>query len=242
MKIGITIATLLVLFLGSSSVAAQTNVFASQTRACTINSGYTIADAVATARNFAWSDDIAPRVVVFRAKGAVAGNPQFDFLIDSYYDGYADMVERVSAQFQRQAGRNGRRGLDGVATCNDNFRISSVRFAAAADGGPIPPFTAQATAFCELNGATVADAVAMASGLGETLGTANAAVASRSFGGPSTPINGSVQMRLYFPSFPEFGAAWDRLNQTTPTPNPENPISCHSPSLWGAYLIHQRSN
>ena len=241
MRIDLTIATLFVLFLGSSSVAAQSNVFAGQTRACTINSGYTIADVVATARNFAWSDDIAPRVVVFRAKGAVAGNPQFDFLIDSYYDSYADMVERVGAQLQRQAGRNGRRGLDGVATCNDNFRISSVRFATPSTGATIPPLTAQATAFCDLNGATVADAVSMAGALGQNLGV-GAAVANRSFGGPRTPINGAVQMRLYFPSFPEFGAAWDRLNQTTPTPNPENPISCNSPSLWVAHLIHQRSN
>ena len=90
MKIGVTVAALLVLFLGSSSVAAQTNVLASRTTACMINPGYTMADVVATARNFEWSEDTSPGVVVMRGKVAVAGNPQFDFLIDSYWPSYAD--------------------------------------------------------------------------------------------------------------------------------------------------------
>ena len=241
MEIGVTVATLLVLFLGSSSVAAQTNVLASRTTACMINPGYTMADVVATARNFEWSEDTSPGVVVMRGKVAVAGNPQLDFLIDSYWPSYADMVEKFGTFLQREAGTNGRRRLDGVATCNDNVRFSSVRFATPPTGGTIPPLTAQATAFCELNGATVADAVSMAGALGQNIG-AGAAVASRSFGGLRTPINSGFQMRLYFPSFPDFGAGIDRINQNPAAPTQENPISCNGPSLWAAYLIHQGNN
>ena len=42
---------------------------------------------------------------------------------------------------------------------------------------------------------------------------ATALVTNRSFGGPSRPINSVVGMLLIFPSFDDFGAAWDRLNQ-----------------------------
>ncbi|MEE2790460.1 MAG: hypothetical protein VX453_02385 [Acidobacteriota bacterium] len=233
----------LVLFLLTSSASAQTNVLANRTTACTINPGYSMADVVATARNFEWSEDTSPGVVLMRGKVAAANNPQFDFLIDAYYPSYADMVEKRGAFLQRQAGRNGRRGLGGVATCNDNVRISSVRPAAAPPGGPgaIPPLTAVVSFGCELNGAAVTDAVALANTFGQSVG-AGAAVVSRNFGGPSVPFNSRVGMRLFFSSFPDFGASFDRLQQNTQTPNPENPISCNTGSLWASYLIHQRDN
>lgn len=252
MRIGFTITTLFVLVLGTSSVAAQpvtqSSVLASRTTACTISPGYTMADVAATARAFEWSEDMAPAVVLMRNKVAASGGggnfgPQFDFLITSYYPSYTDMVEKRGAFLRSQAGRNGPRGLRGVATCNDNIAISSVRFATPPTGTPIPPLTAAATTLCELNGATVADAVAMAGGFEANWANgATALVSSRSFGGPRRPINSSVGMMLSFPTFPEFGAAWDRLQQNPAAQDSENPISCTTPSLWAQYLIHQGAN
>ena len=95
-----------------------------------------------------------------------------------------------------------------------------------------------ATASCELNGATVADAVAAATGFGENLGSASV-VFSPAFGGQQRPIGSTVQMMFIFQSFPDFGAAWDRLEQNLPTRDPQNPISCSVSSLWASYRIHR---
>ncbi len=245
MNIGITIATLVVLFLGTSSVAAQTVVLAERTMACSLNPGYTIADVVETGRNLEWSEDTAPGVVILRNKIAASGvggnfGPQFDFLVSSYYPSYAVMVERRGRFLQSQAGRNGQRGLAPFATCNENIGISSVRFAIPYPAGTrIPPLTAATSTNCELNGATIDDAVANHRGFAETVGASIALVRSLNFGGPERPIGSSVGYLASYPSFDDFGAAWDQLQQSPPTPNPENPISCKSPSLWAQYLIHQ---
>ena len=251
MKIGITIATLLVLVLGTSSAAAQTVVLAERTMACSLNPSYTIADVVETGRNLEWSEDTAPGVVILRSKIAASGfggnfGPEYDFLVSSYYPSYAVMVERRGRFLQRQAGRNGQRGLAPFATCDENIGISSVRFAIPYPAGtPIPPLTAATSTFCELNGATIDDAVANHRGFAETVGASIALVRSRNFGGPQTPIGSTVGFMAVYPSFDDFGAAWDQLQQNQQTaigggtPNPENPIICNSPSLWAQYLIHQ---
>ncbi len=243
MKSVITVTTTLTLCLGASFASAQGNVLATRTMACTINSGYTMADVVETARSFEWSEDTAPGAVMMRSKVAAANSPEWDFLIDAYYPSFSDMIEKRGNFLQQRADSNGRRGLNGVATCSENVRISSVRFANPPPGGAgsIPPLTAVVSFGCDLNGATVADAVTLANAFGQNAG-AGAAVVSRNFGGPSIPFNSQVGMRLFFPSFPEFGAAFDRLQQNTQPQNPDNPISCSIGSLWASYLIHQRSN
>jgi hypothetical protein len=243
MRFSLAFSTFL-LFLGTSSVFAQTAVGASRSVACTINSGYTIADVVETARSFPWSEESAPGLVVIRNRVAGNGSSQFDFIIDSFYPSYTDMIEKRGALLQRRAGRNGRRGLAGVATCNDNVRIRNIRFAAAVPGGPgsIQPLTAVVTTGCDLNGATVADVVALASGIAETVG-AGAFVRNAGFGGgQGVPINARARMTFFFPSFADFGAGVDRFNQNQVASNQEDPISCGVPSLWASYRIHSRSN
>ena len=244
MKNGFTIAMLFAVVLGTSSVSAQTVVLAERTMACSLNPGYTIADVVETGRTFEWPEDTAPGVVVIRSKIAASGvggnfGPQFDFLVSSYYPSYAVMVERRGRFLQSQTGRNGQRGIAPFATCNDNIGISSVRFAIPPTGTPIPPLTAAVSTSCALNGATIDDAVAMHSAFAERVGASIALVSSRSFGGPQRPIGSTVGYLVSFPSFDDFGAAWDQLQQNPAAPNPENPISCNSPSLWAAYLIYQ---
>lgn len=230
---------------GTSVVSAQTNVGAMRMLACTINPGSTIADVVETARGFEWADETAPAFVGIRSRVAGSGGSQYDFIIDSYYPSYADMIEKRGAFLRSRAGRNGRRGLAGVATCSDNVLIRNATPAGAVPGGPgsIQPLTAAVSTLCELNGATVADAVAMAGRFAGNLG-AGAGVLSQGFGTGSQriPFNSRVGMRFIFPSYPDFGTAIDRLNQSAAAADPENPISCGVPSLWTAYRIHSRNN
>ena len=243
MRYRLALVTLLVSFLGTSSVLAQTGVSSVRSLACTINPGYTLADVVETARSFEWSEEVSPGFVAFRSKVAVSrpanSTFEFDFIWDFVYPSYADMVDKRGAFLRRQAESDGRRALDGVATCSDNVLMRSARVAA-----PLPstePLTAMVTTSCELNGATVADAVAMATGFGETLG-AGSVVLSPAFGGQRRPIGSTVRMLFIFPSFPDFGAAWDRLQQNLPPQDPQNPISCSVPSLWAQNRIHSQNN
>ncbi len=74
-----------------------------------------MADVVATARGFAWSEETAPALVMFRNGIATAANPQFDFILETVYPSDADTVKKVGARLQRQAATEGRQGLDGVA-------------------------------------------------------------------------------------------------------------------------------
>ena len=129
MKIRLAVLVMAVLFVGSATVSAQTTVGANSTRACTLLPGYTVADVVETARNFEWAEDMAPGLVVISNKVAVSGTFGFDFLVNSYWPSYADMVEKQGRWLQSQAGTNGTRGLDGMATCSDNPRMPSDRFA-----------------------------------------------------------------------------------------------------------------
>jgi len=244
MKSSITITALLVSLLGTSSAFAQTDVSSVRSLACTINEGYTMADVVETARSFEWSEETSPGFVAFRSKVALSRpvNRSFDvdFIADFVYPSYADMVEKYGTFLRTRAERNGRwRTLDGVATCSDNVVMRSARIAA-----PVPstePLTAVFTTSCDLNGATVADAVAAATGFGETLG-AGSVVFNSAFGGQRRPIGSTVQMLFIFPSFPDFGAAWDRFEQNRQPRNPQNPISCSVNSLWAQYRIHSQNN
>ena len=243
MKIGVIITTLLLLLLGTASAFAQTGVSSVRSLACTINQGYTMADVVETARSFEWSEEVSPRLVAFRSKVAVSrpanSSFDFDFIADFVYPSYADMVDKRGAFLRRQAESDGRRTLDGVAACSDNVLMRSARVAAELPS--TGPLTAVATTSCELNGATVADAVAAATGFGENLGSGSV-VLSSAFGGQQRPIGSTIQMLFIFPSFPDFGAAWDRLEQNLPARDPQNPISCSVPSLWASYGIHSQNN
>ena len=243
MKSVITITSIVMLSLGASYVSAQDNVLASQSTACSINPGYTMADVVETARNFEWPVESSPGFVTFREGIAVGGNnPEIDFIAEFIYPSYADMIEKRSAFLQSRAGRSGRRGLDGVATCNDNVWISNVIPARRPGPGSIAPVTPVASTLCELNGATVADAVALANAFGESIGAAGAAVVSRNFGGPRRPINSAVGMRFVFGSFTDFGAGMDMLNQNNTAANQGTAISCSTGNLTRSYRIYSRNN
>ena len=106
-----------------------------------------------TARNLEWPEDMATGYVAFREDIAVGGNnPEIDFIAEFSYPSYADMIEKRGAFLRSRAGRTGRRGLDGVATCDDNVWISNVRYTRPAGqfgAGPIAPVAPVAQTLCE---------------------------------------------------------------------------------------------
>ena len=223
-----------------SPLFAQTNNIVERGFACSINDGYSMRDVVEVARNFEWSEDAAPAVVVFRSAVAVAGEFQnsWDFVFASYYTSYADMVEKRGVFLNRSGGRTGV-GLSDVATCGDRVRISNMQFSSQSEGGP-PAFSLAASWVCELNGDTFADALNMASGGEQAFGSnARAAVTRRAFGGPPIQNNSQVEIRMTFPSAADFGVGFDAIQQGTP---PANAITCSGGSMWAQYLIHSRNN
>lgn len=242
MKIRLAVLVMAVLFVGSAAVSAQTTAGANRTRACTLLPGYTIADVVETARNFEWAEDMAPGLVVISNKVAVSGTFDFDFLVNFYWPSYADMVEKQGRWLQSQAGTNGRRGFDGMATCTDNSRMSSIRRATDAMApSSFEPLTAMITVSCELNGASNEDVMAAAKRIGDNFG-ATALVTRRNFGGPRVfPFNSEAGMRFVFPSWDDFGEGMDTLMQN-PAPTGQNAMSCGTASLWASHRIHSRNN
>ena len=223
-----------------SPLFAQTNNIVERGFACSINDGYSMRDVVEVARNFEWSEDAAPAVVIFRSAVAVAGEFQnsWDFVFASYYTSYADMVEKRGVFLNRSGGRTGV-GLSDVATCGDRVRISNMQFSSQSEGGP-PAFSLAASWVCELNGDTFADALNMASGGEQAFGSnARAAVTRRAFGGPPIQNNSQVEIRMTFPSAADFGVGFDAIQQGTP---PANAITCSGGSMWAQYLIHFRNN
>ena len=240
MKFSLFFSTLVMVLFSTSSSFAQTNIV-ERGFACSINDGYSMRDVVEVARNFEWSEDAAPGVVIFRSAVAVAGEFQndWDFVFASYYPSYADMVEKRGVFLNRSGGRTGV-SLSDVATCGDRVRISNMQFATPLEGGSPPEFALAASWICELNGATFADALSMASGGEQALGSnARAAVTRRAFGGPPIQNNSQVEIRMTCPSAADFGAGFDAIQQGTP---PANAITCSGGSMWAQYLIHTRNN
>ena len=244
MRTNLALSAFLVAVLGVSPLLAQTNVGVIRHSFCTINPGYSIADVVATARGFAWSEETAPGLVIIRNQIATAGATQFDFIIEAIYPSYADMVEKRAAFRQRRSATAGRRGLAGVATCGENVLMRNRRIVALPPAGldSIQPATAVASTLCQLNGATIDDAAAMASGFAENLGTAGRIRYGGFGGGQGVPFNSLARMDFFFPSFADFGSAMDAINQSPTAPNPDNPISCAVPSLSASYRIHQSAS
>jgi len=239
MKMRLSVLVFVVMALGASSVRAQT---IQRARACSVNDGFSMADVVETARNINWSEATAPVVVRIREAVAVAGPFQedYDFVFELYYSSYADMVEKRGAFRRLPGGRNGR-GFSDVATCSEAVRISNVTFATPPRGNEFPQATLFASTLCELNGASIADAVTLAGTIGENLGAVGA-VFNRTFGGPRVPRNSSVSFNFLFPSPADFGTALDRIRQNPATPDQQNAISCSVGSFWVSHVIHRRTN
>ena len=236
MKFSVNFSTLMLILFGACSSFAQTNNIVERSFACSINDGYSMRDVAEVARNFEWSDDSAPAVVIFRSAVAVAGEFQndWDFVFASYYTSYADMIEKRGVFLNRSGGRNGV-GLTDVATCGSRVRVSNMRFASPRDSRP-SDFSLAASFTCELNGTSFSDALERARGAEMAFGSnARASVVQRAFGGPTIEQNSQVVFRVSFPDVGDFGEGMDAIQQTTP---PDSPMTCKGGSMWAQYLIH----
>ena len=237
----IRLITFAFLAFSASPLFAQTNNIVERSFACSINDGYTMRDVVEVARNFGWSEDSSPSVVIFRSAVAVAGEFQnnWDFVFASYYPSYADMVEKRGVFLNRPGGRTGF-SLSDVATCGDRIRISNMQFASEGDGNPAE-FSLAAQYVCELNGTTMDDALGNARAGEDAFGpNARASVTRRAFGGPAIQAgNPQVVIRFSYPSAADFGTGLDARQQNT---LPDMAMQCSSGSMWAHYLIHSRDN
>jgi len=230
----------------SSSVFSQVgNNVVERSFACSVNSGYTINDVISAMRQNDWEEGSNPGVVILREAVAVSGTFQmdWDFVVSLYYPSYTDMIERrVAFRNQSGGGTEGLRLRD-VATCGDRIRINNVRFVDQSDD-PIPQVTIAGGTTCQLNGASLSDAITGVSAITQgPIGShiRNIAVISRAFGGPTIEQNSEVNLRLTFNSPNEFGEAMDTLQSNIPAPNPDNPLSCNSAGMWAQHLIYSRN-
>ena len=230
-------------FLGILTAPAfgQTDNIVERSFACNINDGYTMRDVAEVARNWEWSEDAAPAVVIFRSAVAVAGEFQndWDFVFASYYPSYADMVEKRGVFLNRPGGRTGNT-LSDIATCGDRVRISNMRFTSERDGD-IPEFSLAASYVCDLNGTTMDDALGNARAGEDAFGpSARASVTRRAFGGPAIQAgNPQVTIQFSYPSAADFGTGLDAFQQNT---LPDMAMQCSSGSMWAQYLIHAIDN
>lgn len=219
----------------------QTDNIVERSFACNINDGYTMRDVAEVARNWEWSEDAAPAVVIFRSAVAVAGEFQndWDFVFASYYPSYADMVEKRGVFLNRPGGRTGNT-LSDIATCGDRVRISNMRFTSERDGD-IPEFSLAASYVCDLNGTTMDDALGNARAGEDAFGpSARASVTRRAFGGPAIQAgNPQVTIQFSYPSAADFGTGLDAFQQNT---LPDMAMQCSSGSMWAQYLIHAIDN
>ena len=95
--------------------------------------------------------------------------------------------------------------------------------------------------FWDLNGATLDDAVARATQIGQTLG-AYSAVDSRIFGGQGGYEAGSrIYTRYVFANGDSFAESLDTLREAGGAAAPSGSISCNTGALWLSHRIYQQN-
>tara|TARA_B100001250_G_scaffold413931_1_gene449828 strand:- start:1744 stop:2472 length:729 start_codon:yes stop_codon:yes gene_type:complete len=239
MKIKLGTLTLLLFVFVSTNVLAQTAPTIVRGVACSVNDGYSMTDVVEFARTIDWNEDMAPSGLFFREAVAVAGEFQmdWDFVISAFYADYADMVSKRSALRNRPGGRAGGATLSDMMTCGARVRISRVNLANEGEIFSDTETTPMGQTQCQLNGATVDDAIARAAAQGQAL-DAYAAVDVRSFGGPIIQQNSQVSMRFVFPNAESFGDSLDTVFEDGAFVQPDDGITCRNGSLWLSHRIY----
>jgi hypothetical protein len=239
MKIKLGISALLFLMCVGTNVSAQTAPTVARGVACSVNDGYSMSDVVEFARNIEWDADLAPSGLFFREALAVAGDFQmnWDFVISSFYADYADMVAKRGAIRNRPGGRTGGATLSDMMSCGARVRISRVNLANEGEIFDNTESTLMGATVCQLNGATIPDAIARASAQGRAL-NAYSAVDVRSFGGPAIQQNAEVSLRFVFPNSEGFGASLDSMFENGGPVQPDDGITCSSGSLWLSHRIY----
>jgi hypothetical protein len=200
-------------------------------------------EVVAIARDVDWDGDSAPAAMFFREAVAVSGDFQrnWDFVWADFYADWGAYVQSRSAARDRPSGRTASLGLFDMISCDERRNVSNVFEANQGDIFSDTETTPMGGQFCDLNGATIDDAVARATQIGQTLG-AYSAVDSRVFGGQGGYEAGSrIYTRYVFANGDSFAESLDSLREAGGAATPSGSISCNTGALWLSHRIYQQN-
>ena len=243
MKIKLILSSLLLTGLYSNWTIAQEGPTVVRSRLCTLNAGYSMTDVVEFARGIDWSAGTPPAAIFFREARAVPGEFQrnWDFVWADFYADWGAYVQSRSAARDRPSGRTASLGLFDMISCDERRNVSNVFQANQGDIFSDTETTPMGGQFCALNGATLDDAVARATQIGQALG-AYSAVDSRVFGGQGGYEAGSrIYTRYVFANGDSFAESLDALREAGGAAAPSGSISCNTGALWLSHRIYQQN-
>ena len=241
MKINLILSTLCLTLFCVTTVSAQEPPTVVRTWLCSVAPGHSMDEVVAVARDIDWDEGSSPSATFFREAAAVPGEFQrnWDFVWADFYADWGAYVESRSAQRNRPSGRTASLGLFDMISCDERRNVSNVFEANQGDIFSDTESTPMGSQFCDLNGATVQDAITMATAVGQRL-DAYSAVDMQAFGGQGGyEAFSRVYVRYVFADGPTFANSLDALSETPPPPNGANEISCGSGGLWLSHRIYQ---
>ena len=243
MKNNLILSTLCLTLFCATSVSAQEPPGVVRTWLCSVAPGHSMDEVVAIARDVDWDVDSAPAAMFFREAVAVSGDFQrnWDFVWADFYADWGAYVQSRSAARDRPSGRTASLGLFDMISCDERRNVSNVFEANQGDIFSDTETTPMGGQFCDLNGATIDDAVARATQIGQTLG-AYSAVDSRVFGGQGGYEAGSrIYTRYVFADGDSFAESLDSLREARGVAPPSGSISCNTGALWLSHRIYQQN-
>jgi len=243
MKNNLILSMLCLTLFCATSVSAQEPPGVVRTWLCSVAPGHSMDEVVAIARDVDWDGDSAPAAMFFREAVAVSGDFQrnWDFVWADFYADWGAYVQSRSAARDRPSGRTASLGLFDMISCDERRNVSNVFEANQGDIFSDTETTPMGGQFCDLNGATIDDAVARATQIGQTLG-AYSAVDSRVFGGQGGYEAGSrIYTRYVFANGDSFAESLDSLREAGGAATPSGSISCNTGALWLSHRIYQQN-
>ena len=243
MKNNLILSTLCLTFLCATSVSAQEPPGVVRTWLCSVVPGHSMDEVVAIARGVDWDENSAPSAMFFREAVAVPGEFQrnWDFVWADFYADWQAYVESRSAARERPSGRTASLGLFDMISCDQRRNVSNVFQANQGDIFSDTETTPMGGQFCDLNGASLDDAVTRATQIGQRLG-AYSAVDSRVFGGQGEYEAGSrIYTRYVFANGESFAESLDALRESGGVTTASEPISCNTGALWLSHRIYQQN-
>jgi len=243
MKNNLILSTLCLTLLCATSVSAQEPPGVVRSWLCSVAPGHSMDEVVAIARAVQWDESSSPSAMFFREAVAIPGEFQrnWDFVWADFYADWGAYVQSRSAQRGQPSGRTASLGLFDMISCDERRNVSNVFQGNQGDIFSDTETTPMGGQFCDLNGATIEDAVARATQVGQTLG-AYSAVDSRVFGGQGGYESGSrVYTRYVFANGDSFAESLDALRESGGPARSSESISCTTGGLWLSHRIFQQN-
>ena len=248
MKIKLMVSGLLVTLFCSTYLVAQEGPSVLRTWNCSVNSGFTMSEVAAFARNIDWSEDVAPAARFFREAVAIPGEYQrdFDFQWADYYASWDDYIQTRVAQRNRQFGPGGTLRLFDMISCDSKRNVFNVFQGNVGEIFEGTESTLMGVQYCQGRGATTAEAIARAVQVGRVIGVSSG-VDQLLFGGPSNTgedVGIRFATRYVFPNGESFAERMDALRERAADGAGvaySGDITCGTPGLWLSHRIHQEN-